>query len=101
MNQLPSEYQQFIHLSRYARHLPDKKRRESWEETVDRYVDFFNERFDNEFDLSAVKKSIFFILVFNDLVIVRFIIHPKPVIFVIEIEIAFVIFPKVRLITQI
>ena len=57
-NQLPTEYQQFIHLSRYARHLPDKQRRESWEETVDRYVGFFSERFDNEFDLSAVKKSI-------------------------------------------
>ena len=53
-----TEYQLLIHLSRYARHLPDKKRRESWEETVDRYVDFFNERFDNEFDLYAVKKSI-------------------------------------------
>ena len=58
MNQLPTEYQQFIHLSRYARYLPDKKRRETWEETVDRYVNFFTDRFDNEFDLSMVKESI-------------------------------------------
>ena len=55
---LPTEYQQFIHLSRYARHLPDKQRRETWEETVDRYLSFFTERFDNEFDLSEVKKAI-------------------------------------------
>ena len=55
---LPTEYQQFIHLSRYARHMPDKQRRETWEETVDRYISFFTERFDNEFDLSEVKKAI-------------------------------------------
>ena len=51
MNQLPTEYQQFIHLSRYARYLPDNKRRETWEETVDRYVNFFTNRFEAEFDL--------------------------------------------------
>ena len=33
--------QQYIHSSRYARWLPEKGRRETWEETVDRYVDFF------------------------------------------------------------
>jgi ribonucleoside-diphosphate reductase alpha chain len=37
---LPSLYQDFIHLSRYARWLDDAKRRESWEETVGRYLDF-------------------------------------------------------------
>lgn len=31
-------YQQFIHKSRYARYLPELKRREDWEETVDRYI---------------------------------------------------------------
>ena len=40
---LPTEYQQFIHLSRYARWDYDKKRRETWEETVSRYFDFFTE----------------------------------------------------------
>lgn len=35
-------YQQFIHLSRYARWRDDLGRRESWEETVDRYVDYMS-----------------------------------------------------------
>lgn len=38
---LPTEYQSFIHLSRYSRWLPEKGRRETWEETVYRYFDFF------------------------------------------------------------
>lgn len=38
---LPTTYQQFIHLSRYARWNPEEERRESWEETVGRYFDFF------------------------------------------------------------
>jgi len=33
--------QQYIHSSRYARWVPEKGRRETWDETVDRYVDFF------------------------------------------------------------
>lgn len=33
-----SDYQKFIALSRYARWLPDQGRRETWEETVNRYV---------------------------------------------------------------
>ena len=40
---LPTEYQQFIHLSRYARWDYDKGRRETWDETVERYFDFFTE----------------------------------------------------------
>jgi ribonucleoside-triphosphate reductase len=43
MFELPSLYQSFIHLSRYSRWLPDKGRRETWEETVKRYFDFFVE----------------------------------------------------------
>ena len=38
-NHLPTQYQQFIALSRYARWLPDEGRRETWSETVDRYID--------------------------------------------------------------
>ena len=38
---LPTQYQQFIHLSRYSRWDYDKQRRESWYETVLRYFDFF------------------------------------------------------------
>jgi ribonucleoside-diphosphate reductase alpha chain len=39
---LPTSYQEFIHLSRYSRWLEDKGRRESWEETVDRYFNHFD-----------------------------------------------------------
>jgi ribonucleoside-triphosphate reductase len=34
-------FQQFIYLSRYARFLHDESRRETWNETVKRYFDFF------------------------------------------------------------
>ena len=37
-------YQQYIHKSRYARYLPAEQRRESWEETVKRYVDYWGEK---------------------------------------------------------
>ena len=43
MNTLPNDYQNFIALSRYARWLPEKKRRETWKETVARYFDFMEE----------------------------------------------------------
>ena len=42
-NHLPTEYQQFIHLSRYSRFLWNEGRRETWSETVSRYFDFFDE----------------------------------------------------------
>ena len=38
-NYLPTDYQSFIHTSRYARWLEDEGRRESWDETVNRYMD--------------------------------------------------------------
>ena len=40
---LPTEYQSFIHLSRYARWDYSQRRRETWGETVDRYFNFFKE----------------------------------------------------------
>ena len=39
-NLLPTDYQSFIHKSRYARWLDDAGRREDWHETVDRYFDY-------------------------------------------------------------
>ena len=42
---LPTDYQNYIALSRYARYLPEKKRRENWEETVDRLIGFWKGRF--------------------------------------------------------
>ena len=38
-NSLPTDYQTFIATSRYARWLDDKKRRETWGETVGRYIE--------------------------------------------------------------
>ena len=37
-------YQQYIHKSRYARYLPKEQRRETWEETTNRYLEFFVEK---------------------------------------------------------
>ena len=42
-NYFPTSYQEFIHLSRYSRWLPDKGRRETWDETICRYFDFFTD----------------------------------------------------------
>lgn len=38
-NYLPTDYQSFIHTSRYARWLDEAGRRENWGETVQRYID--------------------------------------------------------------
>jgi len=38
-NYLPTDYQAFIHTSRYARWLEKEQRRETWAETVQRYMD--------------------------------------------------------------
>ena len=39
-DKIPTDYQKFIAVSRYARWLDDEQRRETWEETVSRYVDY-------------------------------------------------------------
>ena len=41
-NYLPTDYQNFIALSRYARWKDDEQRRENWSETVDRYTDYMS-----------------------------------------------------------
>ena len=46
-----NEYQKFIHKSRYARYLDNKGRRETWEETVERYCTFM--RYSKLFELSS------------------------------------------------
>lgn len=42
-------YQQYIHISRYSRWRDDLGRRETWPETVQRYVDFFDKRTEHKF----------------------------------------------------
>lgn len=39
-NYLPTDYQTFIATSRYARWLEEENRRETWSETVERYINF-------------------------------------------------------------
>lgn len=48
-NTLPTEYQQFIHTSRYARYMDEENRRETWEETVSRYFDYIQNHLKNNF----------------------------------------------------
>ena len=56
---LPTEYQSFIALSRYAKWLETEGRRESWEETVDRYLSFFQGKFPQQLnDVSEIRSSI-------------------------------------------
>jgi len=55
-NYLPTSYQEFIHLSRYSRWLPEKSRRETWDETVTRYFDFFTEHLKETVDFNLTKK---------------------------------------------
>jgi len=45
---LPTQYQNFIHLSRYSRWVPEQGRRETWNETVERYFDFFVEHLEEK-----------------------------------------------------
>lgn len=42
---LPTPLQEYVHKSRYARWRKDLGRRETWEETVDRYVTYFGNKF--------------------------------------------------------
>ena len=39
-----NQYQEYIHKSRYAKYLPDQGRREDWDETVARYVNYVFEK---------------------------------------------------------
>lgn len=52
-------YRNFIALSRYARWVPEEKRRETWEGTVDRWVNFFDSQVDiKPEDLEDVREAI-------------------------------------------
>jgi len=53
------QYQSFIHKSRYARWLEEEKRRETWEETIARYIGFWQERGQlNDEDAAEVSAAI-------------------------------------------
>jgi len=43
--ELPTQLQEYVHKSRYARWVDSEQRRETWAETVQRYVDYFSNKF--------------------------------------------------------
>lgn len=53
-------YEEFIHKSRYARYKDNINRREHWEETVQRFVDFIAEQRPNigEENLNIIREAI-------------------------------------------
>lgn len=61
MSRIGNVYQDFIHVSRYARWVEEVGRRESWEETVDRYINFMKNRFGDTYskeEYSDVRNAI-------------------------------------------
>lgn len=55
---LPTDYQTFIHQSRYARWLEELKRRETWQESVERYIVFMKQKGLSKEDALAIKEAI-------------------------------------------
>ena len=55
--QLPTPLQEYVHRSRYARWLDKENRRESWEETVNRYVTYFHTKFP-DYPLDSIRQAI-------------------------------------------
>ena len=53
-----NSYEEFIATSRYARWIEEEGRRESWTETVDRYMSFFKKHLESEFGVDH-KEEIF------------------------------------------
>tara|TARA_R100000654_G_scaffold35239_4_gene60641 strand:- start:233 stop:2185 length:1953 start_codon:yes stop_codon:yes gene_type:complete len=49
---LPTDYQSFIHVSRYARWIEEESRRETWEETVNRYFNYLEKHVKDKHDFS-------------------------------------------------
>lgn len=52
------DYQKYIHKSRYARWLPQVGRRETWEETVTRYCDFWKAKYGKIFPYEEIYTAI-------------------------------------------
>ena len=54
-NYLPTDYQNFIALSRYARWKDDEQRRENWGETVDRYFSYMTNHLKENYNYNLTK----------------------------------------------
>jgi len=57
--QINNDYSTYIHKSRYARWLDKEGRRETWEETVKRYCDFWQQRYPETFPYNDVYTAIY------------------------------------------
>lgn len=61
MIKLPSLYQEIIAYSRYSKYIPELKRRETWEETVDRLINYLIKKVDghvHEFKLNEIREAV-------------------------------------------
>lgn len=58
---MESLYQEFIYKSRYSRYLPEKNRRENWEETINRYLDFMQAHLQKSYsyDMTPLRQRLF------------------------------------------
>lgn len=54
-----TDFQRYVHASRYARWLPSEGRRETWAETVTRYCDFWKGRYADAFPYKEVYDAIY------------------------------------------
>jgi ribonucleoside-diphosphate reductase alpha chain len=54
---LPTEYQNYIAISRYARWIEKENRRETWSETVERYVSYMERRYEKLTNKKLDKKE--------------------------------------------
>ena len=61
------EYQNFIFTSRYARWLDDKNRRETWDETVTRYLDFMSKKLldDHKYGIGKDEYKLIYDAIYN------------------------------------
>jgi len=50
MIDIAKELQKYIHLSKYSRWVETENRRENWDETIDRYIGFWKDKFSDESD---------------------------------------------------
>ena len=62
VNNVEKIYSDYIHKSRYARYVPEEHCRETWEQTVDRYIEFFRNSLESgvvsDRDWKAIRSSI-------------------------------------------
>lgn len=54
-----TDFQRYVHASRYARWLPNEGRRETWEETVKRYCDFWQGKYPSLFPYDDIYNAIY------------------------------------------